>query len=279
MIEESLSPSSITPEYRTSTLEIQLPGERVEVVVSTPGSSVGVGAILPILHQLSAVCEVRARAKVERDGKQISCRAGCGACCRQLVPISEIEARRLAQLVDDLPESRRSAVRSRFAAALERLEEAGLCESLHHLDEVPALERIPLSMSYFRLGIPCPFLEAESCSIHSDRPLSCREYMVISRPENCAAPTAETIEMVEMPARISKALRGIGKSTATGSMPRVALVLALEFAATQPDTPVSRPPLEWLTSLLQPLHVRPVDSAEQPERAGISDADRPLLLE
>jgi Fe-S-cluster containining protein len=36
--------------------------------------------------------------------------------------------------------------------------------------------------------MPCPFLEDESCSIHPDRPLVCREYLVTSPAELCAGP-------------------------------------------------------------------------------------------
>src|SRR5687767_4295062 len=59
-------------------------------------------------------------------GRAISCRAGCGACCRQLVAISVVEAESLAQLVAAMPEERAAVIRERFAAALKRLEEAGL---------------------------------------------------------------------------------------------------------------------------------------------------------
>jgi Fe-S-cluster containining protein len=178
-----------------------------------------------------------------------------------MVPISEMEARRLAQLVEELPEPRRSIILGRFATALARVKEAGMIETLRHFDESPIPDRLPFVLSYFHLGIACPFLEAESCSIHFDRPLSCREYLVTSPAANCATPTAEAIERVEMPARISRALRAIDCPAATGAMPRMPLVLALEFASRQPNTLSPRPGLEWLTLLLQPLHVRPIDSA------------------
>ena len=51
-------------------------------------------------------------------GKAISCHKGCGACCRQLVPISRTEGERLVTLVDAMPEPRRAAVLARFADAL-----------------------------------------------------------------------------------------------------------------------------------------------------------------
>ena len=116
---------------------------------------------------------------VERSGASISCRAGCGACCRQVVPITETEARHVRDLVEAMPEPRRQQIRERFAAGRQRLEDAGLLETFQHPTEIP--DRVAAGMEYFRLGIACPFLEDESCSIHPDRPLSCREYLVANR--------------------------------------------------------------------------------------------------
>ena len=62
--------------------------------------------------------------------------------------------------------------------------------------------------AYFALGIPCPFLEEESCSIHPDRPLVCREYLVTSPAELCAGPTQEGVTPVPVP-KVSLAARGL----------------------------------------------------------------------
>src|SRR5439155_8807845 len=69
-----------------------------------------------------------AMAKVEEQGQAVSCGAGCGACCRQLVAISFVEARALADLVAALPSQRRAEIRARFADGVRRLEEAGLLD-------------------------------------------------------------------------------------------------------------------------------------------------------
>ena len=106
MAEYAPSPDAVAAEYFTTNVSIKLGSEHCEAEVTVPRSSVAAGAILPILQTFSGVLEAQARKKVERDGKQISCRQGCGACCRQLVPITEIEARRLAQVADELPEPR-----------------------------------------------------------------------------------------------------------------------------------------------------------------------------
>src|SRR5512141_2278107 len=57
-----------------------------------------------------------------RQGRQVSCRKGCGACCRQAVPVSAPEAWMLRDLVVSLPPDRRAPLLERFAAVKERLE-------------------------------------------------------------------------------------------------------------------------------------------------------------
>lgn len=63
-----------------------------------------------------------------------------------------------------------------------------------------------LGLEIFHLGSPCPFLEAESCSIYEDRPLSCREFLVTSDKHLCPNPTPSTIERVSIPAHPLDAL-------------------------------------------------------------------------
>jgi Fe-S-cluster containining protein len=258
MAESSTAPNSVAPEYLTANVGLKLAGERFELSVTVPTAPVSGSSILPILHTLSGALEAQARANVERDGKRISCRQGCGACCRQVVPISEIEARRLAQLVDELPEPRRTVVRARFAAVVERLEQAGLLETLRHPEHLTESDRSSLGLAYFRLGLPCPFLESESCSIHPDRPLACREYLVTSPAANCAKPSKENIERVELPMRLSTILPRLDHPTAPAAPPWVPLILALELAETQPDLSSRRPGPEWMALLFEQLSGRPV---------------------
>ena len=75
-------------------------------------------------------------------GVRVSCRAGCGACCRQLVPIAEAEARRIRDLVEAMPEPRgpRSGPGSPRPAA--GWSEAGLREAILDPGRL-ALERGP----------------------------------------------------------------------------------------------------------------------------------------
>ena len=158
----------------------------------------------------------------------MSCQAGCGACCRQLVPISEIEAHHLDQVVQALPQQQRERVLQRFSSARDQLSERAMLGTLQKLTELSLDEKRQFGLDYFRAGIACPFLEHESCSIHADRPSACREYLVTSPAVHCASMNYANLAILRHSATFSSILftfsDGVGKSK--GSI--VPLVLALE---------------------------------------------------
>jgi Fe-S-cluster containining protein len=221
--------------------------------------------MLPLVQDLTNRVVDASVQEVEEQGQRVSCKKGCGACCRQLVPISEVEARHLRELIEELPEPRRAQVQIRFSEARLRLQVAGLLEPLQRATALRADQRHVIGLKYFRLGIACPFLEAESCSIHPDRPLACREYLVTSPAENCARPTAETVRMVKLPMKVSNALARIDQARSSdGSMPWVPLVLAPEWAEAHLDDSPPRPGPELVRDLFQRLTDKEVPLPEPP---------------
>lgn len=224
----------------TGRVVLEVGGEWIPVEMTVPSGPVAVEDLLPIVHGLSSLFATRATARVEADGREISCRAGCGACCRQLVPVAPAEARALARLVEAMPEPRRERVRRRFDAALDTLEPLGLMERL----DLNRDDRQVIAREYFAAGVACPFLEDESCSIHADRPLSCREYLVTSPPDLCAA-LAPGIEKVVLEARPSLAL--LNADLRDGWLP---LVLALVQDAQAPPSPRDRPAADILKQVI-----------------------------
>src|SRR5262249_12210540 len=111
-------------------MSLRVAGEMVSVVLDVPAGPAAVDDLLPALQALDAAFVGQAGQEGERSGRRIWGRAGCGACGRQLVPVSEVEARRLAELVRSLPDSERAAVEERFARALEVLSSHGLLARL-----------------------------------------------------------------------------------------------------------------------------------------------------
>ena len=224
--------------------------------VTVPAREVRAEAVLPSLQGLVDRVVEAAEAQVRQAGAAISCRKGCGACCRQLVPVSTTEARAIAALVAGQPPARRTRLRARFADVGRRLRDAGLAPVL--LDPARREDRPDraLSVAYFGLGLACPFLEDEACSIHRDRPLACREYLVTSPAENCRNREQEGVTPVAVP-KLSVAARGLeaaddGTDTSTHWIP---LALALEHVevAARSRQRLSGP--QWIQRFLGRLRI------------------------
>jgi Fe-S-cluster containining protein len=219
----------------TGKVELSIGGTRLQLELNVPSAPTPATKLLPLFHSVAdAVVDIACK-NVESEGKSISCSKGCGACCRQLVPISAVEARRLRQLLDELPQPRAAEVRARFAAARERLADAGLLEALLEPQRIGDEQVQAFGLAYFARGIACPFLEDESCSIHSERPVACREYLVTSPAPHCARPTADSVDRVKMPAKVGSAVRRLQPPA------WVPLIVAPEWADAHPDQSAARP--------------------------------------
>jgi Fe-S-cluster containining protein len=164
-----------------------------------------------------------------KQGRQVSCKKGCGACCYQAVPLSPAEAWMIADVVASLPPDRKAATLERFASARTRLAEAGFGDrSLHAAGEA---EVVKLGIDYFRLQIPCPFLVDDACSIHPNRPSACREFLVSSPAENCSDPATNDIRSIPNAAILTEALSKVSALVMDGEPFAIPLPLALEWAA------------------------------------------------
>lgn len=245
--------SSDMAETATLNAQIAFSGGKMQLQLTVPTGPTRPVELLPMLRSLTDGFVNAAVQRAERSGLTISCCKGCGACCRQIVPLSETEARKIRELVEELPEPRKSEILARFAAARKRLEEAGLIEILLAPERADPDQIKRLILDYFRLGIACPFLEEESCSIHVDRPVPCREYLVVSPAENCARLSPESVLPLKIPVAVSKALRRFDADGGTLPNRWVPLVLALEWSDANPDESAPRPGPELLQAVFEKL--------------------------
>jgi Fe-S-cluster containining protein len=236
-----------------ATAQLSISGHRFEMEMSVPKAPMRPGRLLPLLQSMADTVVGIAEGSAREEGLTISCKKGCGACCRQLVPISTVEARRLRDLIREMPEPRRSRIRVRFEAARRRLHESGMLEGLLHPERMPEEQAQALGLQYFYQGIACPFLEEESCSIHPDRPIACREYLVTSPAENCARPTAETVDCVKIPVQISRVVRRLDEHSNPHPAHWVPLVLAPAWAEANPDIAPLRSGIELVREVFSRL--------------------------
>ena len=237
-------------EWVTGKGVLNISGAKIELEVTAPANPVRPVKMLPVFQHLTNVVVEVGVSKAEAAGEKISCAKGCGACCRQLVPIAESEAYQLRALVNEMPEPRRSTILARFAEAKAKLQETGLFDRILFPGELTVEGRRQLGLEYFRQGIPCPFLEEESCSIHPDRPLACREYLVTSPAKHCAEPSAETVRCVEMPGSVAQTVQILTSTRAVKWLP---MILALDWAEENPDQTPPRPGPEWMQAVFREL--------------------------
>jgi Fe-S-cluster containining protein len=170
-------------------------------------------------------------------GERSTCGPACGACCRQLVPVSPIEAVLLFELVVAMPKPRRDVLRATFARAVAKLESCGLVDKSRRgraellADPAPGQSAWDdASRRYFEAQIACPFLENESCSIYADRPLVCREYHVVTPPNRCEKLDGGA-RTIPRPIWMGEALTAAGNAILGGEAQSIPLVLALEWVS------------------------------------------------
>jgi len=238
---------------------VTVAGVPIEMGMNVPAETVKLRAMLPILHQMSNAFINAAEASIQEEGKEISCKAGCGACCRQLVPVSESEAFDLRVLVESMPEPRRSEIISRFSSTMETLNAAEFFERLDAVSIKGEDAYEEILREYFRFGIACPFLENESCSIHESRPITCREYLVTSPAELCNSAEGEGIANVRHYFQLKEALISVARNKTPEELPYVPLVRVLDWTKESDDDSPTQTGKEWVAALFDFLvrHSKP----------------------
>lgn len=240
-------------EWITGQITLSIGSTKIEMEMTVPAKPVKPKRMLPLFQAMTSSFVGACVEDIETQGKKISCRAGCGACCRQAVPLAEIEAYQIAELVENMEEPRRSEIKQKFEDGCRHFHEMNWFERMENYADLSPEERQKTVLEYFYEGIPCPFLENESCSIHPVRPLACREYLVTSPAENCDAPTAETIRTVKMVIEPSKILREIGRSENLQKLNFVPMIRALEWARKFPEKMPEKKGTEWVTDFVNRL--------------------------
>ena len=244
----------ITSRTMTANATLALFGRPVEIAVTAPVEKVQFSALLPLIQQLAEMVVDVAVAECRAQAVGITCKKGCGACCIQAVPLAPAEARAIRDLIEELPEPQRTAVRERFRANRDGLEEAGLLGTFMDTSGLDDSQILELGRQYLSLQMPCPFLENDACSIHPQRPVRCREYLVTSQAEFCAGPEPHQITRVSLPAEVFRSMLAVGGETAARGKARwVPMTIAPEWADAHPDNSIPRPGTDLVRELFETL--------------------------
>jgi Fe-S-cluster containining protein len=207
-------------------------GRPVAASVADPPERARLDQILPALRALDDAVVDGAVRDHETPERRVTCAKGCSACCEaQPVPVTPPEAYALAQLVSRLPQPRQSEVKEAFAAAVGRLRDAGLYDVyMRNRQDLSREAAREVTVRYFGLKIACPFLVDHACSIYSERPFVCRQYLVTTPAELCSDPLNQPVAPVPMPVRFASAMLATGHAMLGTQQYSVPLVLSLAYA-------------------------------------------------
>ena len=227
---DEMNPDPSHPEIKLITITIETPdGQLPPAKVGIPDIPMRLTHLVPPMQRLcSGVVGLAIRREVNR-GATLSCRKGCGVCCCQLVPLSPPEAFFLLDYCRTLPLEQRKQIEERFRAVREAMEAKGLVERLKIIEDTK--EHKVLARDYFQMGMPCPFLEDNSCSIHPQRPFACREYNVISPAELCCDPLNNGVKAIPIPKNMTTATARLAAELFGVPPMLVPMTAALEWAA------------------------------------------------
>lgn len=228
-----------TPSIERFEIAVNTPAGRLNTTLDVPTGFVPITSIVPVTRRLGEEMLKLEELRSREAGHSISCRMGCAACCRMLVPLSPPEAFALRDYVAQLPEDRQDALRRKIAHSQATLASHHLLDRLREVADatrpIPDEDLDPVNRAYYALRHPCPFLENEICSIYEARPAACRELLVTSPASLCDNLVENPVTPLPVSVRIGTVL-GLLWGTVTNSSPRlIPLPLALEWAEQHRD--------------------------------------------
>ncbi len=150
--------------------------------MSPPREVSSFGALARVAAELDRKVEAEfAQARASgRPEDRPACHRGCAACCYQLVPLTTLEAQRLADYLSRLPRSDRREI----GRAVER--QAQKFAAWAATRPPGDVRDRAVNVSYLRQRIPCPFLGPENeCRVYPARPLICRGHHALGSNANC----------------------------------------------------------------------------------------------
>lgn len=236
----------------TANFNLKIGDDLLPIEASVPDAKTNALELIPVFQQLTNQIVAHSIELTEREGKTISCKAGCGACCKQPIPVTLLEVEHLNQVVKRMPEQRQQRVRETFTHHLKAVKDAGLLEKLKSIKALEPDQKHQLAKDYFKLGLDCPFLENQSCGIYKDRPLECREFLVTSDPRHCAELGPQGIEHIERQMWMSSALRKLSiDSQNSDHQGWIPMIFALKLAKSGRLRFKKKLGKEWLEAFIQ----------------------------
>lgn len=203
--------------------ELTLFGQPLQLKLDVPDVRIRLADIIPVARDICDQVVAISAGHAESQGKTVSCTKGCSACCGVYLPaMSEPEAFRLVEDIQQLSQAHRDRILRGFLEIGQALEQSGLKEMIQarydgHVRTDESAELVKKWWS--RAHRSCPVLQSGACSMYSVRPMVCREFLAVSDPALCESADAEQVWIpVEMYVVLGKLA---GELEQTGPNPKL----------------------------------------------------------
>jgi len=160
-------------------------GEPLDLHIGVRDCPATLAEIVPMARSLSSKLMQVVLEKLDSDGTVVPCRRGCAICCNYLVFLSVPEAFRMVEEVMMMPLEQRQDVIKSCRQLAQRFREK-LNEPANMADTIDQSQEARISNCYYSVKQACPFLCNNLCTIYEQRPVICREHIVVGSASQCS---------------------------------------------------------------------------------------------
>jgi hypothetical protein len=222
----------------TANFVLKIDDDKVPLSATVPDMKVTGVEMVPVYQRLANDLVEHSVTRTLASGKSISCKAGCGACCAQAVPVMAFEAFHLAGVVKRMSATKQNVVRQRFSDGKARLEEADLLTDAENIDDMTEEQRRVFGAKYLKLGM--------------DRTIRCREFLVTSDAKYCAQLNPEKIDHIETQLSLIPALNQLSRENISKQKAGWMLMnFSLDWAKSQKHKLRKKHGRTWLQEFIQ----------------------------
>lgn len=219
-------------------LKLNIFGKLLHIYIGAEDKLAKLSDIVPLARFLSTKIISTIKQHVNNNGDTIACHSNCSHCCRYLVPLTIPEAMCLTEEVRARPQWERRFVEESYLLTarciLGLTPKCSLKKFAHiHLETGSRLK--DLSDWYGQINLPCPFLLNNLCTIYKQRPIACREHLVISSPSDCKGHSTNHPQLVQMPISILNALACLTSELEQATNKAIILPFALIWCLDNPE--------------------------------------------
>jgi len=190
-------------------LELNIFGNSLHLYITAENKPAGLSALVPLAQLLNTKITTIIKSALNKEDT-ITCQANCSHCCKYLVPLTIPEAMWLREEVMQMPKWKRKFVYKSTTLTAKHILELAPKSFLQELIEAQnetGSKSNDISKWYHSMKLACPFLLSNKCTIYNQRPMACREHLVVNSASGfCNPGNTKQPQLLQMPISLVMAL-------------------------------------------------------------------------